>query len=114
MVYHWSFLSYVKTCRVPVYNILTLFLKVLHNNKKTTFLTNKAKINVFICNISCLIAEKNGVLADEVVDLYKHIIEKCQNLEVVGLMTIGRYGYDCSQGPNPDFLVFTRHPNIFN
>lgn len=24
-------------------------------------------------------------------------------------MTIGQYGYDCSQGPNPDFLVITHY-----
>lgn len=40
-------------------------------------------------------------------DLYKHIIEKCEYLDLIGLMTIGQYGYDCSRGPNPDFLVRT-------
>jgi uncharacterized pyridoxal phosphate-containing UPF0001 family protein len=35
----------------------------------------------------------------------KHILEKCPNLELVGLMTIGKFGHDLSQGPNPDFTV---------
>jgi uncharacterized pyridoxal phosphate-containing UPF0001 family protein len=35
----------------------------------------------------------------------KHILEKCPNLELVGLMTIGKFGHDLSQGPNPDFIV---------
>lgn len=29
-------------------------------------------------------------------------------------MTIGQYGYDCSKGPNPDFLVFTHHFVFFS
>lgn len=49
--------------------------------------------------------EKNGIPTDKVVDLCKHVIDKCENLELIGLMTIGQYGFDCSQGPNPDFLV---------
>jgi hypothetical protein len=35
----------------------------------------------------------------------KHILEKCPSLELMGLMTIGKFGYDSSQGPNPDFIV---------
>lgn len=50
--------------------------------------------------------EKNGVSTDAVIDLYSHIIEKCEYLDPIGLMTIGQYGYDCSLGPNPDFLVY--------
>lgn len=49
--------------------------------------------------------EKSGITTDTVIDLYKFIIEKCDHLELIGLMTIGQYGYDCSQGPNPDFLA---------
>lgn len=51
------------------------------------------------------VIEKNGISTDKAIDLYKHIIENCKHLEVIGLMTIGQYGYDCTQGPNPDFLV---------
>lgn len=28
-------------------------------------------------------------------------------------MTIGQYGYDCSQGPNPDFLVIINHFEMY-
>lgn len=34
-----------------------------------------------------------------------HIRQKCTCLEFVGLMTIGSFGHDLSQGPNPDFQV---------
>lgn len=49
--------------------------------------------------------EKSGITTDSVVDFYKFIVEKCDHLELIGLMTIGQYGYDCSRGPNPDFLA---------
>ncbi|XP_050430731.1 pyridoxal phosphate homeostasis protein [Adelges cooleyi] len=55
--------------------------------------------------------EKNGVLPDDVVKLCKYIIENCENLKFIGLMTIGRFGYDCSLGPNPDFLTLVECKN---
>lgn len=37
--------------------------------------------------------------------MVEHINTKCLSLEFVGLMTIGSFGHDLSQGPNPDFQV---------
>lgn len=37
--------------------------------------------------------------------MVEHINAKCPSLEFVGLMTIGSFGHDLSQGPNPDFQV---------
>lgn len=48
--------------------------------------------------------EKNGCEVEEAPSLVKHILENCKNLEFLGLMTIGQYGYDISKGQNPDFL----------
>lgn len=50
---------------------------------------------------------KSGVEPSEVTWLVKHIIDQCPSLEMCGLMTIGAYDYDCSLGPNPDFLELT-------
>ncbi|VUZ40465.1 unnamed protein product [Hymenolepis diminuta] len=47
--------------------------------------------------------QKGGVPVSEVVGLYKSVSENCQHLKPCGLMTIGRYDYDESLGPNPDF-----------
>ena len=55
--------------------------------------------------IVCFVLDKSGIEPSEASDLVKHILEKCPALEFCGLMTIGAYDYDCSQGPNPDFLV---------
>ncbi|XP_060712545.1 pyridoxal phosphate homeostasis protein [Hemiscyllium ocellatum] len=48
---------------------------------------------------------KHGLSVEETVETVRHILSSCPCLEFVGLMTIGRYGYDLSQGPNPDFQV---------
>ncbi|XP_063226808.1 pyridoxal phosphate homeostasis protein isoform X2 [Bacillus rossius redtenbacheri] len=49
-------------------------------------------------------AEKSGCKREEVTEVVKHVVENCTNLQFVGLMTIGKYGYDPSQGPNPDYV----------
>lgn len=48
---------------------------------------------------------KHGLLPSETVAVVEHIKAKCPSLEFVGLMTIGSFGHDLSQGPNPDFQV---------
>ncbi|GBP05769.1 Pyridoxal phosphate homeostasis protein [Eumeta japonica] len=47
---------------------------------------------------------KSGVDPEQATQLVEHILNNCPNLEFIGLMTIGQYGYDISQGPNPDFM----------
>jgi hypothetical protein len=39
------------------------------------------------------------------VQLTTFIRDKCPCLEFSGIMTIGAYGYNTAEGPNPDFLV---------
>lgn len=50
-------------------------------------------------------AEKNGLEPDKVPELYEFIKEKCDALQLCGLMTIGAFGFDYSTGPNPDFVI---------
>lgn len=50
-------------------------------------------------------AGKHGLPPAETVDTVKHIVYQCTALHFLGLMTIGRYGYDLTLGPNPDFQV---------
>jgi PLP dependent protein len=49
-------------------------------------------------------AEKNGADPAKVQELFDFINNKCDALQLEGLMTIGAFGYDYSQGPNPDFV----------
>lgn len=51
------------------------------------------------------VAGKHGLPPEETVSAVKHILSHCPALHFSGLMTIGRYGYDLSLGPNPDFQV---------
>lgn len=48
---------------------------------------------------------KHGLPPGELITTAEHILQKCPNLEFVGLMTIGSFGHDLSKGPNPDFQV---------
>ncbi|XP_049807973.1 pyridoxal phosphate homeostasis protein isoform X3 [Schistocerca nitens] len=56
--------------------------------------------------------EKSGCEPEEAVSLVKYVKDFCQNLEFVGLMTIGIYGYDTALGPNPDFLIELGSTNV--
>ncbi|CAG0887375.1 unnamed protein product [Cyprideis torosa] len=47
---------------------------------------------------------KSGADPKEAVELCGFILRECSSLELVGIMTIGSFGYDTTQGPNPDFL----------
>lgn len=48
---------------------------------------------------------KHGLPPGDTVDTVKHIRSHCSALQFLGLMTIGRYGYDLTLGPNPDFQM---------
>ncbi|KAF5894091.1 proline synthase co-transcribed bacterial protein-like, partial [Clarias magur] len=52
---------------------------------------------------------KHGLHPDETVNTVMHIVSNCPALDFSGLMTIGRYGYDLSEGPNPDFQILLKH-----
>lgn len=58
--------------------------------------------------LSFFLIAKGGTTDEGAVDLVRHVIDNCKNLEFVGLMTIGLYGFDATQGPNPDFVCLNR------
>lgn len=47
--------------------------------------------------------QKSGEDESGAIELCRHIREKCANLKLAGLMTIGAFNHDLSEGPNPDF-----------
>lgn len=47
--------------------------------------------------------EKSGCETAEAAAVVEHVMKECPNLKFQGIMTIGRFGYDLSLGPNPDF-----------
>ncbi|KAJ9587962.1 hypothetical protein L9F63_018607 [Diploptera punctata] len=69
---------------------------------------HKGRLKVMLQVNTSAEEEKNGCPPESAVELAKHIRERCNNLELVGLMTIGKFGYDLSQGPNPDFICLKK------
>lgn len=67
-------------------------------HKQWQLLTSRMLIWMFIIG-------KHGLPPEETVNTVKHIVSHCSALQFSGLMTIGRYGYDLTLGPNPDFQV---------
>ncbi|RMZ94702.1 proline synthase co-transcribed bacterial -like protein [Brachionus plicatilis] len=64
------------------------------------------RLNVMIQVNTSTETQKNGVDLDKALELYKHIIQSCKNLELVGLMTIGSLEESCSDDANnKDFQV---------
>jgi len=56
---------------------------------------------------------KHGLPPNETANTVKHILSQCTALHLAGLMTIGRYGYDISEGPNPDFqMLLSRRQEV--
>lgn len=68
--------------------------------------TDKLKVMVQV-NVSSE-DSKYGLPPSETIELVKHIREKCPGLEFLGLMTIGRFDHDLTQGPNPDFQLLLK------
>ena len=61
----------------------------------------------FVTQLSTLGAvawkDKSGVDPEEAVQLVQFVRDRCPRLQLLGLMTIGAYGFDVRTGPNPDF-----------
>ena len=50
--------------------------------------------------------EKNGIKPENCVEIYKDILEKCREIDLVGLMTIGSLDASTNLNePNRDFKV---------
>lgn len=61
-------------------------------------LLNPTLIYIYIC------VAKSGIDPEAAISLYEHILRSCANLQLEGLMTIGKYGHDYSTGPNMDLV----------
>lgn len=52
-----------------------------------------------------IVTAKSGVMTEDCFSLVEFVRKQCPNLQFAGLMTIGSFDHDLSQGPNPDFQV---------
>ncbi|CAK9808874.1 Pyridoxal phosphate homeostasis protein [Anthophora quadrimaculata] len=112
---HWHFIGHLQRNKVnKILNVPNLYIIETIDNEKLASTLNTSwpkfrkyddlKLKVMVQVNTSNEQEKNGCEITHVSSLVKHIIDNCKNLEFMGLMTIGMFGYDVSKGPNPDFL----------
>ncbi|XP_068085417.1 pyridoxal phosphate homeostasis protein isoform X2 [Anabrus simplex] len=111
---HWHFIGHLQRNKVnKVLAVPGLYLVETVDTEKLASTLNSAwekkekseKLKVMVQVNTSGEEEKNGCSPEETTSLVKHVLESCKSLELVGLMTIGMYGYDTSKGPNPDFVM---------
>ncbi|CAH1785085.1 unnamed protein product [Owenia fusiformis] len=73
-------------------------------NKSWEKLQQENKLNVMVQVNTSGEEQKHGVPPSEVESVVDHVKTKCPALKFNGLMTIGAFDHDLTQGPNPDFI----------
>ncbi|XP_050303866.1 pyridoxal phosphate homeostasis protein [Anthonomus grandis grandis] len=110
----WHFIGHLQSNKVnKVLAVPNLHLIETVDSRKRATQLNKnwpnfggpdSKLNIMLQVNTSGEDVKNGIEPSEVNGLAEFVLKECQNLRLQGLMTIGQYGYDPAQGPNPDFL----------
>ncbi|XP_022199490.2 pyridoxal phosphate homeostasis protein [Nilaparvata lugens] len=109
----WHFIGHLQSKKVSkLAAVKNLFvIETIDSEKLATSINNAWAKKQDNESLNCMIQVntsgeegKSGVRPDEVTGLASHIIKNCSNLKLIGLMTIGEFGYDYSKGPNPDFV----------
>lgn len=78
--------------------------ETVNNSWKSNRMETEGKLKVLIQVNTSGEGEKSGVDPEKLQELFDFVNEKCDALQLEGLMTIGAFGFDYSQGPNPDFV----------
>lgn len=107
----WHFIGHVQTNKVKgLLQIPNLWVIETVDREKLANALNKQieemkrePLNIFIQVNTSNEEQKGGVSPKEVLNLVKFIIEKCPNLKLIGLMTIGSTESSHKEGKNPDF-----------
>lgn len=110
----WHFIGPVQTNKVnKILSVPKLhMIETVHSKKLATALNQKwsefrkedGKLRIMLQVNTSGEDAKSGIDPDEVVDLTRHVNDNCKNLELDGIMTIGQFGYNLEEGPNPDFI----------
>ncbi len=113
----WHFIGHLQTNKVKkvlespnLYMVETVdSMKLANEINKTWERLNKGqRLKVMVQINTSREEQKHGVPTSECCNLYDHIRQKCEALEVVGIMTIGAFDHDLSKGPNPDFQALIK------
>ncbi|XP_018334210.1 pyridoxal phosphate homeostasis protein [Agrilus planipennis] len=111
----WHFIGHLQTNKInKVLSIPNLYvIETIDSEKLATSVNNRwsqhrhsdCKLPIMIQINTSGEEEKEGVEPKDAVKLAKYVVDNCENLQLIGLMTIGMFGYDyLKNGPNPDFL----------
>ncbi|XP_046972909.1 pyridoxal phosphate homeostasis protein [Vanessa cardui] len=114
----WHFIGHLQTNKINkllnspgLYIVQTVDSEKLADNINKQWLKirkEETKLNVMVQVNTSGEEVKNGVEPSQVTELVEHVLKKCPDLDFKGLMTIGQYDYDKTQGPNPDFLTLAK------
>ncbi|XP_072026908.1 pyridoxal phosphate homeostasis protein-like [Amphiura filiformis] len=113
----WHFIGHLQTNKVKkvlgasnLYMVETIDSKKLANevNKQWEKLGNGERLKVMVQVNTSGEENKHGIAPSECVSLVDHVRTQCPHLELAGIMTIGAFDHDLSQGPNPDFKVLLK------
>ncbi|KAG7190083.1 hypothetical protein KM043_006219 [Ampulex compressa] len=115
----WHFIGHLQRNKVnKVLSVPNLYvIETVDNEKIATALDNSwpkfrksedAKLKIMVQVNTSEEEGKSGCDIGNISSLVKHVKDNCGNLELMGLMTIGMFGYDLANGPNPDFLVLRK------
>ncbi|VVD03066.1 unnamed protein product [Leptidea sinapis] len=117
----WHFIGHLQTNKINkllqspnLYIVETVDSEKLADNVNKQwekFRNSDSRLNVMVQVNTSAEEAKNGCDPSETTTIVKHVLEKCQNLNFKGLMTIGQYDYDVSKGPNPDFILLAKCRN---
>ncbi|KAK4875751.1 hypothetical protein RN001_012173 [Aquatica leii] len=114
----WHFIGHLQGNKVnKILSVPNLYLIETVDSKKLAtrldqkwpeFSSNDLKLKIMLQVNTSGEDAKNGIEPEELVDLAKYVSENCKNLELNGIMTIGQFGYNLEQGPNPDFILLKK------
>lgn len=108
----WHFIGHLQGNKVSkVIGVPNLYMLETVDSAKLATAVDKAweklkrenKLKVMVQVNTSGEQNKHGCVPSEAPSLVQHVLAKCPNLELAGLMTIGAFDHDLSKGPNPDF-----------
>ncbi|DBA02841.1 TPA: hypothetical protein N0F65_006631 [Lagenidium giganteum] len=102
----WHYIGHVQSnkAKMLVRDVPNLFMVETVDSIKIANALNKAsgefrttQLNVMVQVNTSEEEQKSGVTMEESVQLAEHIVSSCEHLQLMGLMTIGRYGDTTSE-----------------
>nr|XP_023029853.1 pyridoxal phosphate homeostasis protein [Leptinotarsa decemlineata] len=114
----WHFIGHLQKNKVnKVLSVPNIHLVETVDSKKLAETLNKnwpkfgppdSKLKIMIQVNTSGEEEKSGIVPAEVCTVTNYVLNECRNLHLEGLMTIGKFGYNPEDGPNPDFVCLKR------